>query len=343
MTPSITRHFSSVPKVKHKIYDIGIVGGGEISTACAMKALYHGKSVALINPEAKSTDSFNHHQLRCEPKGYPKGIPFLPLSRLTFGELQASYDQFCLGHGTLTKYKWSSGLFSLYERNDPIYGKDLTTLKVRSLVLASGMRFEKLPPKLNAIKHEGSHLFYQHPEGLFKKITLSRSMMSIAFYTEVNAWVGELAYRYAEAGANVSLICPNDSIEKNFSRDLIQRLSRFHVRIFQNNHLTAFFCDPISKSVSIIHKTSGQEHLIEADYVFAFLGPKPPLIPENMNGPQIKNDDSGHIVVDPSSFMTSVPGVFALGSRVLLGEEHSRENAGVKIFQEVAKFLEKKG
>ena len=285
------------------VADVAIVGAGPGGIAAAVYAASEGLCTVVIEGSVVGGQAGTSSRIE-NYMGFPTGISG---GQLTYqGQIQAVKfgAHFALPRQA-TSLKQSADCFDL---GISCGG----TLKARSVVLACGVQYRKLPlPGLSDF--EGSGIYYAATE------------MEAKFCRDTDAYVvgggnsaGQAAMFISRHAKHVYLLVRSDSLAASMSDYLVQRLEAdSRITIEYHSKITALHGDSKLQAITVENSDEGSERQVATTTVFLMIGAAPFT---DWLGGQVALDENGFIRTGQSDagqsfsrFQTSVPGVYAIG------------------------------
>ncbi|MGN6444046.1 FAD-dependent oxidoreductase [Amnibacterium sp.] len=285
--------------------DVLVVGAGPGGLAATVYAASDGLSVVLS--DAVATGGQAARSARIENYlGFPSGISGAELAERA--EVQvAKFGGTLLAPATAQQLVVDGGALR-------VRFSDGTSLLPRSVVIASGMQYNRLAVA-NLDRFEHTSVYYA--------ATISEALECgtdpVVVVGGGNS-AGQAAVFLAQTASRVHLIVRGDDLAASMSRYLIAQVEagpRISVHL-RTVVVRAHGSDRL-ESVTVQHQPSGTREDLPAAYLFVFIGATPAT---SWLGAEIERDERGYLVTgsgvasdDPrrQPFETSVPGVFAVG------------------------------
>jgi thioredoxin reductase (NADPH) len=187
---------------------------------------------------------------------------------------------------------------------------DGSELSTRTLLIATGARYRKLPVE-RLEEFEGTSVFYA--------ATRAEAMMCAGDPVVVVGGgnsAGQAALSLIADAARVRLLVRHADLGKDMSRYLVDRLKRSSVEVMVNTEVRELVGgDGHLEAVGVESTTTGEQGRIDARALFVFIGARPHT---GWLGDLITLDDHGFVCTGGAAGVagaleTSRPGVFAAG------------------------------
>ncbi len=180
------------------------------------------------------------------------------------------------------------------------------TFTASNIIIATGARSKELP----SLKQDGKKII-----GYREAMTLDKQPSSMVVVGS-GAIGSEFASFYQSIGTNVTLVeflprlVPNE--DEEVSRQLERSFKKMKMNVMTNSSVEAV--DTSNGKCLVTIKTPRGNEVVEADVVFSAVGITPNLEGIGLEQTGVKTD-KGKVVVD-DFYMTSVPGIYAIGDIV---------------------------
>lgn len=285
------------------VADVAIVGAGPGGIAAAVYAASEGLRTVVIEGTVVGGQAGTSSRIE-NYMGFPTGISG---GQLTYqGQIQAVKfgAHFALPRQAVSLRK-NAGCFEIGINCGG-------TLKARSVVLACGVQYRKLPlPRLPDF--EGAGIYYAATE------------MESKFCKNTDAYVvgggnsaGQAAMFLSRHAKHVFLLVRSGSLAASMSGYLIQRLEAdSRITIQYHSRIAALHGDTKLQAITVENSADGSAREAETTAVFLMIGAAP--FTAWLDG-QVSLDEKNFILTGRSDegqsisrFQTSVPGVFAIG------------------------------
>lgn len=295
------RHLKRSESMSQEIKHFGIVGGGAAGMAIAINARYEGYSVMVFEKRPDIGGAYCHTPLIHNLPGFPSGISGYNLSsgsREQLLRLGGMYISNC----EIIKICREMDHFVLWDQNGKTY-------KVYKVIITIGTTYKKLDIE-NSRDFEGKGIYYEPDDSLLDK--LAQSENPICIYGAGNS-AGQAALFYDSLGIQVYLIYRDENLYKSMSKYLITRINASDIKQFNKNQIVSLEGDKHLEAISL---DNGEK--IRTEYLFVMIGGIPPTIPKVDCG-EILLSKRGYIQINPPSWATNVPGIWAAGDITSVG------------------------
>ncbi len=285
--------------------DLLVVGAGPAGLAAAVYAASDGLSVILSDSVATGGQAARSARIE-NYLGFPSGISGAELAE----------------RASLQVAKFGASVFApaaaqrlTAERGDLEVGfSDGTSVSPRTVVVASGMEYNRLPVA-TLDRFEYTSVFYAATVNE-ARVCGAEPLVVIGGGNSA----GQAAVFLAGTASHVDLVVRGADLAASMSRYLIAQVEE-HPRIsvhLRSTVVEAQGADHL-ESVTVEHQPSGAREELRTAYLFVFVGASPAT---SWLGPDIERDERGYLITGPRStspgsrrqpLETSVPGVFAVG------------------------------
>lgn len=278
-----------------QIYDVAIVGGGPAGLAAAVYASSEGLKTLVIERQrwggqARTSSLIENYT----------GFPAISGPELTARAVRQAAKfgtKFIAGNVT------GFDIVSNGDDHRHLLLEDGRTIAFRSLIIAAGMSYKKLPiPNLN--KFEGSGVFYG--SGVIEQANecYARDVFVIGGANSA----GQAAMHLSQFANNVTILIRGDDIRKSMSEYLVKKIEDTpNIRIWTRSEITD--ASGYDKLYEVHIDRDGDPIIVPCHSVYIFIGAIPAT---NWVNHLVDCDDYGFIKVD-TSYQTSVAGIFAVG------------------------------
>ena len=290
-----------------RLYDVAIVGAGPAGMAAAVYAASEGLSVLVL--DCRSFGGQAGASSRIENYlGFPTGITGMALMARAFNQAQKFGAEFAI----------PSQVVALETRRDS--GRDTFTLRLsddqtvraRSVVVASGVRYRRLSVD-NLEDFEGSSVHYW-ASPLEGKLCSHQEVVLVGAGNSA----GQATVYLAGRAEKVWLLARGGDISASMSQYLVDRIRGLpNVEILTQCEVTRLDgSDGILDCISW-RRASGEEVERKIRHLFLFIGADPETGWLSNTG--VKLDPKGFVLTgvgageDCASLESSVPGIFAIG------------------------------
>lgn len=276
-------------------YDVAIVGGGPAGLASAVYASSEGLSTLIIEKnrwggQARTSSNIENYT------GFPE---------ISGPELTARSVRQAAKFGT----KFINGNvvgFDITKNGDEhryLRLEDGRTIAFRSMVIAAGMNYKKLPiPELN--KFEGTGVFYG--SGVIEQA--NECYAKDVFVVGGANSAGQAAMHLSQFARSVIILIRGDNIRKSMSEYLVRKIEQTpNISIWYHSEIISASGDDSLQAVII--NNAGAIYVGKCHSVYIFIGAVPST---EWVSCLVECDDRGFIKVD-GSYQTNVPGIFAVG------------------------------
>jgi thioredoxin reductase (NADPH) len=284
-----SKHFCTTP------YDVAIVGAGPAGLAAAVYASSEGLSTIIVDKgrwggQARTSSMIENYT------GFPQ---------ISGPELTARAVQQAAKFGTKFIRAQVTG-FDIIRNGDEhrhLHLLDGRTIQFRSLVIAAGMSYKKLPiEKLN--RYEGSGVFYG--TGVIEQA--NACLAKDVFVVGGANSAGQAAMHLSQFARTVTILIRGTDIRKSMSEYLVKKLeNQPNIRVWYQSEIVDASGNDTLESVTI--NKAGEIIVAECHSVYMFIGAVPAT---DWVSHLITCDPYGFITVD-GNYQTNVPGIFAVG------------------------------
>ncbi len=296
------------------VYDVAIIGAGPAGLAAAVYAASEGLKVIVTEPLAPGGQAGTSSKIE-NYLGFPTGISGQALAGRAFNQAQKfgaeiaiprSVEEIVCGH-PLHTVRLDSG----------------DTLSAKSVVIASGARYRKLPLE-NLDQFEGSGVYYG---ATFVESQLCRNEDVVIVGGGNSA--GQAAVFLSQHARHVYIMVRSESLASSMSRYLIRRIEESDkITLLTHTQITALDGDDHLEHVTWRDARSGSDEVHDIRHLFVFIGASPNSC---WSDERIVRDDGGFIRTGPDIagtelensnwclsrqpylLETSCPGIFAVG------------------------------
>ena len=318
-----------------ELFDLVIVGGGPAGLAAAVYGASEGLRTIVLEAEAVGGQAGSSSKIENYP-GFPAGLSGADLATRTvvqatkFGaRLSAPRRAIALkregGHYVV---ETDVGASSAVDDNGGWVSKGATGICARSVLIATGARYRKLPlERLGAF--EGTGVYYSATE----VEAIGCSDANVVVVGGGNS-AGQAAMFLSGRAGKVLLVCRGTDLEKSMSRYLVARVRHNEkIEVHLGAQIRDLRGDEGLEGVEIEDNETGNRWTVDTPAVFVFIGADPytgwltnsdendvsgiMLDPKGFirTGREVARADGEWTDIDrmPYLFETSWPGVFAAG------------------------------
>ena len=287
-----------------KVYDTVIVGAGPAGLACAVYPASEGLSTLVL--DCRSFGGQAGASSRIENYlGFPTGITGIALMARAYNQAQKFGAEIAIPDEAVKLGPDSDGeaRFHLHLGNGE-------TARARSVVLASGARYRRLPVA-NLGDYEGSCVHYWASP----IETRLCDGQEVALCGAGNS-AGQAVVFLAGKAKKVWMIVRGKSLEASMSQYLVDRIHALpNVEVLLRTEICGFGGeDGMLKSVRVKNRDSGEEHVCDIGHVFSFIGADPNT--DWLDDAGVKLDPKGFVITGADgrhALETCRDGVFAVG------------------------------
>ena len=276
--------------------DLLVVGAGPSGLAAAVYGASEGLDVVVVEDVAIGGQAGSSSRIE-NYLGFPRGVSGVELARAAM--LQAvKFGTRLLSPRAVTAVRQVAGGFQ-------VSLDDEADLRARAVMVASGVRYRRLDvPRLAEL--EGRGVYYAAGE-LEATVVSGRNAVVVGGANSA----GQAALFLARHADRVHVLVRRGDLRETMSNYLAQRLTH-HDRIVVHplSELSAVHGTDRLSGVTWRHHASGQEVTTDAAGLFLMIGAEPRT--GWLGDVGVELDDKGFVITN-EAFMTSVPGVFAVG------------------------------
>lgn len=297
--------------LERTVYDLVVVGAGPAGLAAAVYAASEGLNTVVLERVAPGGQASSSMRIE-NYLGFPTGITGRELAD------RAALQVAKFG----ARITVPTPAVSLYFRNDYalLRLEDGDTLIARSLLIASGAEYRRLPAE-GCQRFEGCGVFYAATPNEAQHCRDSRMAVVVGGGNSA----GQAAVFLAEHAKRVLILIRGDDLYKSMSAYLAHRIERIpNIEVRYNTEIVRMSGDDYLGSIVIRNTATGEEETLETTAVFSFIGaaPRTDWLP-----PEVETDGKGFIRTgaemahsphwnarrNPFLLEASHPGVFAAG------------------------------
>lgn len=296
------------------VYDVAVVGAGPAGLAAAVYAASEGLKVIVTEPLAPGGQAGTSSKIE-NYLGFPTGISGQALAGRAFSQAQKFGAEIAVPR-TVTDICCGNPLHQVNLDSGE-------TLSARSVVVASGARYRKLPLD-NLAQFEGTGVYYgaTHVESQLCKNE------EIVIVGGGNS-AGQAAVFLSGHAKHVYIMVRSESLASSMSRYLIRRIEDSDkITLLTKTQITALDGDSHLERVTWHNSGADKSETHDVRHVFVFIGASPNSC---WSDERINRDDAGFIRTgtdipadeldvagwtlerQPFLLETSCPGIFAVG------------------------------
>lgn len=308
----IARHFGLAANYDSDVeYDVAVVGAGPAGLAAAVCATSEGLRTLLVEHEAVGGQAGTSSRIRNYP-GFPKGISGGWFAARAFEQAFSFGTQFAFTRSATALRPGRDGARHELDLSDG------TTVRVRAVVVASGMAYRRLGvPELEDLVGHG--VFY----GAATTEAPGMAGCDVVVVGGGNS-AGQAALFLARFARTVTVLVRGGNVATSMSDYLVRELAatpdltvRHHAQVVGGGAGPGGRLDRLD----ILDTAAGTRETIPADGLFVLIGSEPYT---DWLGDAVERDRWGFVVTGPDlrpepgarsplPLETSVPGVFAVG------------------------------
>ncbi|MBV8949503.1 MAG: FAD-dependent oxidoreductase [Actinobacteria bacterium] len=292
-------------------WDIIVVGAGPAGLAAGVYGASEGFATIVLDSVATGGQAGTSSRIE-NYLGFPAGISGGDLADRAVVQAEKFGARFALP-GEATKLAPRDGGYA-------VHLDDGATLHGRTVVIATGARYRKLPvARLD--EFEDTSVFYA---ATAMEAHVCRRM-PVAVVGGGNS-AGQAALFLSTHASRVPLLIRHDDIARDMSRYLVDRIARSpDVEVLRHTEIRALVGDRELEAVDVDDNRTGETRRLPTRRVFVFIGAEPHT---QWLGDEIALDDHGFVLTGASArerassragaggappLATSLPGVFAAG------------------------------
>lgn len=274
------------------IYDVAIIGGGPAGLAAAVYASSEGLTSVVIEKnrwggQARTSSKIENYT----------GFPEISGPELTTRSVRQAAK-----FGTKFLNAEVIG-FDTGDDHRHLYLADGRSIAFRSMVIAAGMRYKKLPID-NLNKFEGSGVFYG--SGVIEQA--NQCYARDVFVVGGANSAGQAAMHLSQFAHSVNILIRGYDVRKSMSEYLVRKIENTHnIHIWYGSEIVDAKGDSFLESVSV--KMGDHIDYFACHSVYVFIGAVPST---DWVSHLVECDEYGFIKVD-GAYQTNVPGIFAVG------------------------------
>jgi thioredoxin reductase (NADPH) len=287
-----------------RVYDTVIVGAGPAGLACAVYAASEGLSALVL--DCRSFGGQAGASSRIENYlGFPTGITGMALMARAYNQAQKFGAEIAIPDEAIKLGPDRDGeaRFHLHLGNGE-------TARARSVVLASGARYRRLPVA-DLCEYEGSCVHYWASP----IETRLCDGQDVALCGAGNS-AGQAVVFLAGKAKKVWMIVRGKSLEASMSQYLVDRIRALpNVEVLLRSEICSLQGEEGTlKSVRVKNRDTGEEHVCDIGHVFSFIGADPNT--DWLGDAGVKLDEKGFVITGVEGrhpLETCRDGVFAVG------------------------------
>jgi thioredoxin reductase (NADPH) len=289
----LAQHGTQMPiAIEPRPFDVVIVGAGPAGLAAAVYASSEGLDALVVERESIGGQAGSSTRIR-NYLGFSRGLSGAELA-------QRAYQQAWVFGATFLTTREVESL----ELGDHLHHVAISGgfgVDARSVILAMGVSYRRLPvPALTEL--EGVGVFYGSSPSEARQFTGG----SVYVVGGANS-AGQAAVHLARYASSVTLICRSE-LEKSMSRYLIDEIEgKANIHVLERTEVVDAAGDGRLESVTL--RSGDEVETVAADALFILIGAEPRVewLPD-----EVERDERGFVCTD-AEYVTSVPGVFAIG------------------------------
>jgi thioredoxin reductase (NADPH) len=295
------------------VYDLLIVGAGPAGLAAAVYGASEGLMTTVLDDVATGGQAGLSTRIE-NYLGFPAGLSGGELAERAVLQAEKFGARLCVPAEAVTLNDDDGGYHA-------VGLSDGSTMTARAVVIASGVRYRRLPvPGLD--RFEGSSVYYA--------ATLADAHLCVGQPVVVVGGgnsAGQAAVFLAARASRVRLVAREADLGTSMSRYLIDRLERMPgVEILTESEVRRLDGDRVLRRVEVENRRAGAREWVDARAVFVFIGAEPHT---RWLAEQVGLDERGFVLTGPGAvaaarsrdgsdrrpyeFETNVAGVFAVG------------------------------
>ena len=299
---------------EHEVRDVVIVGAGPAGLSAAVYGASEGLDTLLL--EAKAPGGQAGASSRIENYlGFPNGISGLELASRAYEQVQKFGAEFLVAR--------SAALLKCDTRPYQLITVDGITIRSRTVVIATGARYRKLPLE-DLTKFEGVGIYYG-AAAIEAQMCKGKDVIIVGGGNSA----GQAAIFLSRHASNVHILIRAASLESSMSRYLVQRIKETpNITLNPRTEIVELKGERCLEFVKLRNNETGESWERPCNHVFLMTGASPNT--DWLRG-SVSLDDKGFIVTGanltedqlktagwslerrPYLLETSVPGVFAAG------------------------------
>ena len=247
---------------QHELYDVAVLGAGPAGLTAALYAASEGLQTLVIEALAPGGQAGTSARIENYP-GFPNGISGAELAASIHAQASRLGAEILVGVELVRKIPGDG----------PLLEFDLTgatTIRARAGIAANGVHYRRLEaPGVDELIGAGVHYGASPSEA-----ALCRNCDVIVVGGANSA--GQAALHLSDVARSVTLVCRADSLDRNMSRYLIDRIQA-HERINVRNRAEVIEArgDERISSVVIRDAERGEEIEANAEELFVMIGTQP--------------------------------------------------------------------
>lgn len=308
---------TAVEMASSDVVDLAIVGAGPGGLAAAVYGASEGLRTVLIDAVGAGGQAGSSSRIE-NYLGFPAGLSGAELANRAIVQARKFGAQFVMPQEVIR-----------LQRNENSYRLDLLDggdVCARTVVIASGVQYRRLPID-NLQRLEGAGIFYATTE-MEARICVGKTVFVVGGGNSA----GQAAMFLAARADKVLILIRGDDIRKSMSSYLADRIDEMaNIEVMFHTEVREVAGAEFLESIVIEHNQSGERQTVETPALFLFIGAIPRVDWLQIeDGLSIAMDGKGFIKtgfslakdeldstawhgLTPSTFETSLPGVFAVG------------------------------
>jgi thioredoxin reductase (NADPH) len=300
------------PAPSSEVLDLLIVGAGPAGLAAAVYGASEGLATMLIDSIATGGQAALSTRIE-NYLGFPAGLSGAELAERAVLQAEKFGADLCVPAE-------AAGLVRT-DGNHSVTLSDGSTMTARTVVIATGVRYRRLPAP-DVERFEGTSVHYA--------ATLVEAHLCVGEPVVVVGGgnsAGQAAVFLAARASKVRLVVREAQLGANMSRYLVDRLQRMPgVEIRLESEVRRLDGDPLLCRVEVENRRTGERDWVDARALFVFIGAEPHT---RWLGGDVAVDEHGFVLAGPDSvaavphgdgsprrpllFETTAAGVFAVG------------------------------
>ncbi|MBO9198085.1 FAD-dependent oxidoreductase [Rhizobium sp. 16-449-1b] len=291
------------PPERDTVYDVAVVGAGPAGLAASVYGASEGLSTIVLETLAPGGQAGTSSKIE-NYLGFPTGISGQALAGRAHIQAQKFGARISVSHEVM-KLDCSSHPYRLFL-------DDATSLRARSIVIATGARYRKLDV-LNYDKFEGQGIHYA-ATAMEAQVCADETIVVVGGGNSA----GQAAVFLSRTVKHVHMLM-RSGIASTMSDYLVQRIERSpRISLYQQAEITALHGDKTLNGVTWIDHRTGESHELDVTSIFVMIGASPNTgwLDGCLDLDQHGFVKTGMATVGdtpPSPYATSKDGIFAVG------------------------------
>jgi thioredoxin reductase (NADPH) len=297
---------------QHHTYDVVITGAGPAGLTAAVYAASEGLRTLVTEWEAPGGQARTSSRIENYP-GFPDGISGTELATATYEQARRLGAEVLIGAGAMSSAPTDDGAVEVGLASGP-------TVRARTMIIAGGVVYRRLQaPGVEELIGRG--VYYGSAPG---EAPMYRGRRVVIVGAANSA--GQAAVHLAEAGADVTILCRGQRLDRSMSRYLVERIDGdVRIAVRTRTVVTAVHGERWLEQVSISNPDG--EATIAVSALYVLIGGAPLTLAARqwlrcdrhgyiVAGPDLREGDglSGwSLQREPMLLETSHPGVFVAG------------------------------